>query len=185
MFQSAMRATAAAIVVAGFSAPATATTILYDVLNLGDNVWEYQYAIQNSLDRPIDEFSIFFDLGPNREVLHSNLEVTKIAAGWDGLLLPPDPKLPDDGLFDALALSGGIAPGLILDGFAVRFSYLGAGPPPAQRFAIFDPDSFEVIDSGVATSRASTSVPEPSTVLLFASGFIALLIGRRRKARGI
>src|SRR5687768_8047338 len=91
---------AAAILLIVASSTAAPTVIRYDLLNLQDNRWEYRYAIENSsLLEPLEEFSIYFDLGPDLSLLHTDLTVTGMPSDWDGLLLLPDPGLPHAGLF--------------------------------------------------------------------------------------
>jgi hypothetical protein len=101
-------------------------------------------------------------------------------------MLLPDPEIPHKGLFDALALGGGIDPGELLEGFAVQFTYHGAGLPAAQLFEIFDPKTFDVLDSGFTVERPTESVPipEPWMLLLFATGLGGLLLARLRRAAG-
>jgi hypothetical protein len=176
----------AAILMIAASGTAAPTVIRYDLLNLQDNRWEYRYAIENSsLRQPIEEFSIYFDLGAGLSLLHTELRVTGMPAGWDGLLLSPDPLLPHAGLFDALAMNGGIESGQTLDGFAVQFTWLGSGRPTSQRFEIVNPLTFDVIESGLSEGRAPVSVPEPSTLLLLATVPGCLLLIRLRRVRRV
>lgn len=145
-----------------------ATTILFDVQNLSGNRWEYSYTVENDmLSVDLEEFTVFFDFN-----LYENLALAGIPAGWDPLLIQPDPLLPDDGFFDALADPGfGIAPGNSLGGFSVSFDFLGTGRPGAQPFEIRDADTFALLDSG---TTATLAVPEPATLLLMGIGLIGL-----------
>jgi len=153
---------------------ANATLISYEVTNLTGNSWEYTYTVGNdTLDLDIEEFSVFFDRG-----LFANLVVGATPTDWDPIVLQPDPTLPDDGLYDALALSAGITPGALLGGFSLRFDFLGVGTPGPQFFEILDIATFDVLDSGF-TARA-VSVPEPRTLGLMALGLLVLIGGRRR-----
>jgi hypothetical protein len=179
---------AAAIVLIAASGTAAATVIRYNLMNLDENRWEYRYAVENStLSEPIEEFSIYFDLGPDSSVLHADLTVTGMPAGWDGLLLRPDPRLPHAGLFDALAIGGGIDSGLALDGFAVQFTWFGVGAPTLQRYEILDPRTFGVIESGftVEGTPPPTHIPEPSMLMLFATASGGLLLFRLRRLRRV
>ena len=46
-------------------------------------------------------------------------------ADWDVIAVQPDPALPADGFFDALALSPGAS---LSDPFAIAFVWLGSAP---------------------------------------------------------
>ena len=158
-----------------------ATSISYDVQSLGGAVWEYTYTVANdTLASDIEEFTIWFDLG-----LYENLVATATPADWDPLVIQPDPGIPDDGFYDALALVAGIAPGDSLGGFSVSFDYLGGGTPGAQLFEVIDPATFDLLDEGT-TARAAAgpgpggpAIPEPATGLLLGMGLAGLLVGRQ------
>ena len=152
--------------------PVQATNISYTLTDLGGNRFEYEYRVENdSLAFAIEEFTIFFDLG-----LYENLAVSSSPADWDSIVIEPDPLLPDDGFFDALALSSGILPGDTQDGFSVSFDWLGVGAPTdGQYFEVIDPTSFAVLDQGTTILATSPSpVPEPSTLLLFTGGLLLM-----------
>jgi hypothetical protein len=164
-------------VVVSFSMASTvsASAIGYEVANVAGNSWQYEYLVENnSLSGSLVEFSVFFDLG-----LYENLSVTATPEGWDGIVAQPDPELPDDGFFDALALSGGIASGTALRGFLVRFDWLGTGTPASQAFDVVDPLTLEVLESG-----QTTPVPEPSVLTLLPVG-LAMLRARRSACRRV
>ncbi len=144
--------------------PALATTITFDVNNVSATTWEYNYTVINdTLSSSLEEFTVFFDPG-----LYKNLSVATSPTGWDPLAIQPDAALPDDGFYDALALSGGIAPADAVGGFTVQFDFLGAGKPSSQRFDVVDPVTFTTRDSGI-TQRVS-AVPLPAAAGLFLSG---------------
>jgi hypothetical protein len=150
-----------------------ATTILYDLSNLGGTTWEYTYTVTNdSMSSAIEEFTIYFNLGS-----YDNLAATSSLASWDQLAINPDPSLPADGFYDALTLATGIAPGATESGFSVSFDWLVAGIPGSQLFDVFDPITFDVVDSG-----NTAVIPEPGTFLLLGSGIIGL-IGIRKRLR--
>lgn len=157
--------------------PALATMITFDVNNVSATTWEYNYTVINdTLSSNLEEFTVFFDPG-----LYKNLSVVASPTGWDPLAIQPDAALPDDGFYDALASTGGIAPGGSVGGFAVRFDFLGTGTPSAQRFDVVDPATYATLESG-ATQHIS-SVPLPATAGLFLSG-LSLFAGffTRRRA---
>lgn len=148
----------------------SATTINYDATNISGNTWEYSYSVSNdTLASDIEEFSIYFDLR-----LYENLTSATAPANWDPLALDPDPSIPDDGLYDALALVSGIAPGDMLSGFSVQFDYLGSGSPGSQFFELLDPITFSILDSGFTMSAASP-VPEPESIWLMGVGLVGML----------
>ena len=151
---------------------AHATSIGYTATALGGTQWRYDYTVSNTtLAVPIEEFTIFFSVGP-----YLNLLDVSTAPGWDLLLVQPDPAIPDSGYLDALALAGGIAPGASAAGFSVTFDYLGTGSPGSQLFAILDPLTFVAIDTG-----GTQAVPLPSTPCLLLAGMLAMLCLRRRQ----
>lgn len=157
----------------GFSASAMSASIFYEVDALGGNSYNYHYTIENQTVDPIEEFTIFFELG-----LYENLVVTTTPLDWDSFVAQPDAQLPDDGFFDSLALVSGIQFGDLLSGFSVQFDYLGAGTPGSQFFEIIDPITFDPISDGFTQPLQSSNVPEPSTVFLIALGL--LFIGYSR-----
>lgn len=153
------------------SSNAQSIVIDYELIALGSNSYQYNYIVTNDDFAPgIEEFSIFFDLG-----LYDNLIVTNTPSGWDSIVLQPDPALPDDGLFDSLALGPPITLGMTVSGFSVAFDWLGTESPENQYFDIVDPSTFDVLYSG-ATNLNSVSVPEPSSLLLFIVGLISIFI---------
>jgi hypothetical protein len=152
------------------SVNARATMVIYDLNSLSSGQYEYNYTIINDkLAISIEEFTIWFDVD-----LCKNLVITTpdpLASQWDQIIL----KDTGFGLplgYDALALSGGIPPGQMIDGFSVKFDWLGTQTPGPQYFEIVNPRTFETIDSGY-------TVPEPTTFLLIGFGGLALLIKRR------
>lgn len=159
-----------------------ATFISYTVSNVVDSTWRYDYSIaNNTLNTPIDEFSIFFD-----QTLFSELAVLASPVGWDALVIQPDLALPDRGFFDALALGEGIASGATLSGFSVSFRWLGSEMPGSQPFQILNPLDFSAIEEGVTVEAASPppiGVPEPSTLVLLSLGLIGVSLSRRSSTR--
>lgn len=156
---------------------ANAAPIYYEAETLGGNSWRYDYTVGNDSLYPIYEFTIFFDLG-----LYSNLRMASAPDGWDPLAIQPDPNLPDDGFYDALALSGAITSGNLLSGFSIVFDYLGTAAPGAQRYDIVDPVTFQVVSSDLTVRLPTNSVPEPSALALLLLGLGGLSFARRGEA---
>ncbi len=142
--------------------PANATLITYEKNHISGNTWEYAYSVNNdSLSLPIENFAIIFEEG-----LYENINAISSPLGWDILTLQPDSFLPDDGIYDALALSApGIAPGNTLGGFVVQFDFLGTTLPETQNFQVIEPSLFSLIDSG-STQANNITVPAPPVALL-------------------
>ena len=154
--------------------PADATTIHYDVTNISANTWEYTYAVKNdTLGFEIEEFTVYFESG-----LYQNLVINDVNAvpGWDPLTVEPNNFLNNDGFYDALAMSSGLAPGNGIGGFTVRFEFLGTGMPGSQFFEVVDPLDFTVLDSG-----QTSLVPLPAAIWLLGSGIIGLAAFARRR----
>lgn len=146
------------------------TSIIYEICDLGGGRWQYTYDVtNNSLTVPIEEFTVWFDYDS-----YANLavETPTTPAGWDQLVLQPEPVLHDDGAYDAKTLGAGISLGQTVAEFAVSFDFSGIGEPGPQPYDIVDPVTLETIESG-------TTVPEPATLLLLGLG--GVILRRKRK----
>lgn len=157
-------------------ASASAALIQYTSTHIAGTQWSYAYVVSNGAAAPdIEELTIYFD-----PLLFSNLALGGAPAGWDPVLVAPDPAIPDDGFFDVLALGPGLGAGASLAGFSVLFDFAGAGNPGAQRFEVVDPGTFAVLESGMTAALLPPgSVPEPSSLALAGLGLLALLLRRR------
>jgi hypothetical protein len=160
------------------AAPARAVTIFFEVTDLpdalpGEDLYRYEYSLSDFLFPAGYGFSILFD-----HALYTSLESPPPTVGpdWDILSIQPDPGLPDDGLFDALALVD--APPT-LSGFAIEFVWLGTGIPGSQPFQIYD-SAFETIESGQTQIR-TVAVPEPRALGLLVLTLIAPFLCARRR----
>jgi len=151
-----------------------ATTISYEATDLtdttpGEDLWQYTYTVGGFEFDTDYGFTIFFDYQ-----LYADLEdpPPSVNLEWDSIVWQPDSGLPDDGVYDALAL---VDVASLADPFTVSFVWLGTGAPGAQFFDVYD-SSFNTVESG-----QSAPVPEPGTILLVGSGLIGLA-GLRKKA---
>ena len=156
------------------SVTARAGTITYQATDLtdttpGEDLWQYHYVLSGFTFSLDFGFDIFFPLSDG--FLVGDIKNTPPPnADWDTLALQPDPGLPADGLYDALALVNNAS---LADAFVVDFIWHGTGTPGTQRFEIFD-DTFTIIDEGRTIPAGGTPVPEPTTTLLFLSGAVLL-----------
>lgn len=161
---------------------ASANTIEYSLTALGGNNYRYDYTVINdgSLGTgiAIEGFFISFDPAQYDESSLNIVTSAPLAADWDEMILGSGLGVPAD--YDVYALAGGIGVGESISGFAVEFAWLGSGTPGAQPFGIYDPETFETIDSGTTSLIASApgnpdtpEIPEPSTLFLLLAAFAA------------
>lgn len=140
--------------------PAAATTIQFLATDLPDanhgmDLWRYSYQVSNSTFATGFGFSIFFDW-PSFVELES--PPPAVGSDWNIITLQPDVNLPDDGVYDALALVNGAS---LSQPFNVTFVWVGQGSPGPQPFVIYDL-TFQTIEAGI-------TVPEPSVLMLAAA----------------
>lgn len=162
---------------------ANAVSIHYDLTALGGDDYRYEYIVANdgSLGAGValEWFAILFDPALYDETSLTIVTANPPAAEWDELILGSG--LLIDAAYDVFALGGGIADGDSVAGFAVEFTWLGAGMPSAQAFEIYDPVSLNVIETG-STRTTVTGVPEPGTLaLLLLAAFAAAMLRRKRQ----
>jgi hypothetical protein len=165
-------------------APTLAQAIIIEsqLSDLGANRFELHYSLTNDeLASGIEGFTIYFDIA-----IFSNLEITSSVVGWDEIVFQPDPFLPDDGLYDALATGAGIALGETLGGFAVAFDLLPGAQLAAQVFDIYDPFDFNILSSGtisqlVPSLPPNQNVSAPNIGLLISFGVLVLCVRRQHE----
>ncbi len=160
-----------------------ATPIEYELTSTGGNNYRYEYTVTNdgSLGAGValEWFAILFDPALYDETSLTIVTADPPVSDWDELILGSG--LLVDAAYDVFALTGGIADGDSVAGFAVEFTWLGAGMPSAQGFEIYDPVSLNVIETG-STRATVTSVPEPGTpALLFLAAIAAAMLRRKRQ----
>lgn len=153
---------------------AHAITINYQATDLadttaGEDLWQYSYTVSEHTFAPDTGFTIYFDLG-----LYDFLDplTTTPNLDWDVLTWDPDPSIPDDGAYDAYALSGNAS---LADPFTIEFVWLGTGTPGSQLFEVYDGVTWEIIDFGETVAASTgTPVPEPTTLLLLGTSLLGL-----------
>ena len=157
---------------------ANATTIRVESIDLGSSQYRSLYTVTNdgSLGVPLQAFDLYFDPGLYLESSLAIVTAPPLATDWDQLILGSGVLVA--AAYDAVALDGGIPDGTSESGFAVEFTWIGPGTPGAQPFEIFDPQTFDVLESGL-----TTPIPETSTLSLLAAG-ISLLARRPRSRHG-
>jgi hypothetical protein len=177
---------AVALLSGSLPSAARATTIRYQATDLtdvvaGEDRWKYRYQVSDFAYPAGYGFDIFF-----RKVdgfRFGDLENPPPAPNgdWDVITIQPDPLLPDDGRYDAVALVDNPS---LADFFTVQFVWRGAGKPGSQKFEVFD-GGFAVLQTG-QTIPLDQTVPEPGTLGLAAVGAGGLLTGwgRRRSRTG-
>ena len=161
------------LLVSSWSKPLSAALITTDIIHVADDIWEYHYTIENNTTVTIEQFALYFP----SDIYQDLIDISTLP-DWDILLFQPGALFPeDDGIFDALALVQGIAPGEILSGFAVRFNFIGSDDFGAQLFEVYDPISFDILDSGQTPAIAApTQVPVPAAWSLLALGVVLIML---------
>lgn len=159
-------------------------TIDYDLTALGaPGRYEYRYTITNvSLVAPLSWFSVDFDTALYDE---SSLLITSAGLGdWSEQILGS--VLANPAQYDAFkGVGAGLAIGDTETGFTVEFTWLGAGTPGSQAFTVYDPVTFNVLDTGVTTAVGvpppppPPGLPEPSSVALVLLALCGAATARR------
>ncbi|MEQ8659663.1 MAG: PEP-CTERM sorting domain-containing protein [Gammaproteobacteria bacterium] len=161
---------------------AHATVITHEFTHLGGNTWEAEYVVSNdTLAVAIEEITIWYESG-----VYENIVAVAAPTDWDPIAFQPDPLLPDDGFYDALALGAPLDPGASLGGFVVQFDLVGASAPDSQFYEVYWGSFFDS-ESGFTvaaqTGPGPMAMPEPGTLWLAALGTLGL--ARRRQARQV
>tara|TARA_R110000765_G_scaffold112186_1_gene204233 strand:+ start:576 stop:1127 length:552 start_codon:yes stop_codon:yes gene_type:complete len=156
-----------------------AALINADINKDNGNVYTADYTLTNNGASAIDAFTLFFEFG-----LFQNIQVLNAPADWD--MFAADPinfGIPASGLVDGLAVATSLSIGDVLSGLKISFEWLGVPNAVSfsQRFEIYDPNTFDILESGENdVVSSSSSVSEPSILcILFAS--LGLMFLRQRK----
>ena len=178
-----LRLTAAAILLFGAHAFA-AVSIQYKLVPVGGNVYRYVYSITNSsptgTGAPVQLFDILFDTSRYQQSSLQIVTPSTLQLGWSETFLGALPGVPT--AYDALALHGGVPAGNTVSGFAVQFTWLGSGLPGPQVFQIYDPLTFQLLQSGTTVADFD-SVPAASMWSLILIGAGLTLAARRQVNR--
>lgn len=163
---------------------AKASLIEYQLTSLGGSTYQYDYTVSNdgSLGpgSNIEWFAIMFDPAFYDESSLTIVTPDPPASDWDEIILLSGLLVP--AAYDAFSLSTGIADGISVTGFAVKFDWLGAGDPGSQSFEIYDPDNSEILYSGTTLlQNGVAAVPSPNTISLLLSGVLLLWSTRIKK----
>ena len=160
---------------------AMAYQITYDAMdlpdvNIGQDLWQYTYQVSNYTFDANHGFTIYFDYNLPFSNIQSPPPV--VNSDWDVITWQPDITLPDDGAYDALALTNNAS---LTDPFTVEFDWAGIGAPGSQFYEIHD-EFFQTVGIGdTVDMNQATPVPLPSTLLLLGSGFIGWRATRKKQ----
>ena len=173
---------AGALLLAPLSPVAATPLIEYQVLDLPNtsagDVWQYQYQV-SQFDFPQDwGFDIFFLLAQGYQP-DDLLKSLSPNPDWDVLLLKPDPGLPDNSRYDAVAL---VNKPSLNDCFTQTVIWRRQGTTPgAQQFEVFDA-ALQVRESGTTVLANFTcpavEAPEPGMLWLLGLGLLGLAWSR-------
>lgn len=165
------------------AAPVSAATIQFQATDLpdvpGGDLWQYEYFLVGGNLLATQGFAVFFD-----DTLYSTIQdLPPTPAEWAILVADPIPALTSPGFYDALAIVNNPS---FVGPFSLSFIWLGAaGTPGSQPFEIYQQDASglpEPVESG-PTTPLDSAVPEPSTLLLLATGAAAGRILRKRRGQ--
>jgi hypothetical protein len=170
-----------AILLRSLSSQTVAGTISvsYNLVSLGGNVYRYVYSITNNGSvgggAPVQLFDVLFDTSLYREPSLQIVTPSSLQAQWSEELLASLPGVP--AAYDALALRGGILAGSTVSGFSVQFTWLGSGVPGSQPFQVFDPVTFQLLQTGQTVGSSAVGAPAASTLSLILIGVGLALTG--------
>lgn len=159
--------------------------ISFTAVNVTGTTWRDDYLVAGSFSAN-QGFDILFD--PALYDLDPAKNSGGGPAGWDVVLFPTQPLIPDNGALDtftALASTGGA--------FFATFTWLVSGNPGIQPFTVSQYDRDCTSDPNCVpteifsgTTTAAPRVPEPSSAaLLLTAGAFGALLWRSRRRRAV
>jgi hypothetical protein len=155
-----------------------AVEVSFTTFSLGGDDYRYEYTIQNDgslgTTTPVKLLDLLFDPTMYSEASLSNTSAPSLTADWNMAFLASAPSVP--AAFDISTSGLGIPVGSQLGGFAVQFHWLGSGLPGAQPFEIYDPNSLDLIASGI-----TSPVPEPDVWVMMLAGGLLVSAWRGKK----
>jgi hypothetical protein len=154
-------------------AKADPIAVSFTSTQLSGSEWRYDYRVSGSYAAQ-DDLVIYFPYSSESALT----DLGTGGSGWTTFVFQPDSSLPADGEFDIVANVDD--PGLA-SVFSVDFSYSGTGSPGTQDFTLFDP-SFNVLASG-NTQAEFAATPEPESIILLATGALALWTIERKRTK--
>lgn len=146
-------------------------TDLIDV-EIGKDLWEYSYFIEDAVFDEFYGFQIFFENDSYVELIDPAPFVND---DWDVLVFQKDPFFGDPAIYDAMALTDNAS---LDDAFNIQFIWDSVELPGDQVFEIYD-SNFSVIDS-VITTNNDPVIPEPMTFVMMFSGLLGLFFSRKK-----
>ena len=161
---SLLRAFAALVASVAAVGSVHATTVTFDLIG-SLPTQTYRYTVHNdSLGVPISDIAVFFPAENTSEFSDYTLDSAVTPPGWTMSLVPG--SAIDLGAYgDAYVMTSGEIPvGGSLGNFEITFTYSGTGTPGSQMFKIFDPSTFDVLETGY-TIPESHGVPDGGSTL--------------------
>lgn len=155
-----------------------AATIEYSTTSLGGSNYRIEYTITNDQAAPLALIDILFDPAKYDESSISIATPALLATSWDEVILASSPAQPF--AYDIFSLSSGIASGASESGFAVEVLWLGSGAPASQMFEVYDPNTFDLVSSGVSVAATVVPLPLPFLLLAVPSALLARMTRQRR-----
>jgi hypothetical protein len=150
-------------------ARADSLDVSYTTTNLGGGLYEYAYTLSGYDLLAGDDLAIYFPLATSANLT----DLGTGGADYTTFVFQPDPSIPADGEFDAIANVDNPSLATVLD---TSFLYSGAGTPGAQDFTLYDAD-YNVISTG----ETLAATPEPLPLLLLCTGILAIYALRQRQ----
>lgn len=144
-----------------------AGAVQFDVTSLGANSYQYSYLLTGITFQPNQDLDLLFD-----PALYSGLTNGTASGDFNVFLFQPDNPPGATGDFISFTTTGSTFTGP----FTVDFTFLGVGQPGSQPWQVNQFDDLGNLVSNVdsGTTVASTTAPEPTSMLLGGVGLLLL-----------